>query len=142
MAHVQSVALFCEDTREEVSGAVTLVGVMTDNLGLPGVPGVLHKLVVYTRVLVPVDYDLEALSAFLRKSSGEELGRQAYDQQFISQTIREAREAGAPHAGIIITTVASPFPVPEETKLYMVVEVNGEEQIAGYLNLAVRQPNA
>ena len=102
----------------------------------------LPKLVAYTRVLVPIDYELKSLSAFLRLSTGQEEGHQAYELEFLTATISEARATGAPNAGFILTTVASLFPVPEEMKVFIIVVVNGDEHIAGYLNLAVRHPTA
>jgi hypothetical protein len=140
MKRAQATTLFCEDAREEVSGATTLVGVVTDTLTLPSVPSALPKLIAYFRVIVPIDLPVQSISTWLRFPDGSEQARQDLDATYVRNAQDDAKRQGAPTAGFINTVTASPFMVPAEMRVLAITAIDGEESVTGCLLFAVKTP--
>lgn len=131
---MQAASLFCQDLREEVGGAVSLMGIMPDNVqgAAPeaGTIAQLGKLVVYTRINLRLDEPIEPIVTFLRIPDGQEVGQQTIGLEVVEQAFREAREQDNVLAGLVVKVemVGIPF---TPGRLTMVLKYNGEEYIAG-----------
>lgn len=129
--------LFCEDIREEVGGSATLVGVMPDNIGVPGVPGALPKLGIYTRFAVPSDGEPKAMQVVLRAPDGEESVLGDFAVELVRQSCADAQERGNPIAGFVSTAMAGPFPIKEQGRFLAILRVGRKDLITGSLNFEI-----
>lgn len=137
---LSAVTLFCEDIREEKSGADTLIGVFPDNVQIPQVPGAFPKLGIYTRIVAVVDAPPERFEIALEHLDGSEQILASFDATFVRKASDDARALGAPVVGFISKAVAAPFPIAIAGRLLLKVRTPTEEIISGNLNIKVREP--
>jgi len=130
-----AVALFCEDIREEKAGTITLVGIFPDNINVSKVPMHFAKLAVFTRINYPVDMKPERLEVILKDAEGSETNFGSFDQAFIEEAVKRAKEKGAPIVGLITQIVAPGFPVQKPGRLVVVVKAPKSEVIAGHADI-------
>jgi hypothetical protein len=138
---ITAITLFCDDAREEASGAMTLVGIAPDNINVPQLPGALAKLAIYTRIAVPTHMEPVALEVFLRSPQGDEVPMGSFAANFVESTCAEARAAGNPVAGFVTTATAIPFAIPAPGRWTAFLRAAEVEIITGTVNFGV-QPDA
>jgi hypothetical protein len=135
MAAVNIVGLFCEDIREEKSGASTLVGILTDNLVVPSIPFLLPRLALYVRVnfAVATDPGPIVIRVVLPDQSDPLIA--PISPALIDTARAEARDNCSPIAGLITTAVASPFTIKQAGRVLAIANVQGQDVICGSLNI-------
>ena len=111
MVEISAVALFCEDLREEKDNKISLIGIMGDNIAVPGFPGALAKLAIYIRINYPTDMKPQSLEIVMTHSDGERLVVNNIDESFVKKTIEEAAAQNNPVAGIVTQLIAAPFAI-------------------------------
>jgi hypothetical protein len=124
--HIDAIALFCEDIREEKGGSQTLIGVMGDNIMVPSFPGAMPRLGIYIRLHIltqnsPCKYDI-----FLCHPNGERGHITTIDEDLVASTMQDAKAAGNKITGIYSQLVAGPFPVTQAGRIR--VELVWQEQ--------------
>jgi hypothetical protein len=142
MIAVSVVALFCEDIRDEVSGAHTLVGVISDHIRVPAIPGALAKLSIYVRINFDPEYDPGEISVRLRMSDGTEMPLTKFEPELIAKAKSDALASGFPVAGLISKTAAAPFPITQRGITRVLVNVGGAEFLGGALECDVAAPTS
>jgi hypothetical protein len=130
------IGIFCDDIREEASGAHTLVGVLPDNVNIPGLPAVIPKLGVYIRIQLENDYTPTTLRARIRIPGGDTF-EMADFTDLIGPTREQAEAANTPFAGLISKGTFSPLPIKQSGRIETIVEADGIEYICGVLNFVV-----
>lgn len=130
---VTASALFCEDIREELSGALTLVGVFPDNLALPSTPIMMAKFAVFVRLALNVQDAPEArnLIVKLQDPSGNAVIAHEITADVVKQTIVDATAQGSRIATFFTRLTSAPFPVPEFGRFEAVVESGENTFLAG-----------
>jgi hypothetical protein len=137
MSVLRAVAVFCEDIREERSGQDTLIGTMSDNLGLPPPPALLPKLAVYIRGYLDTSSKPEDVSAWVNLPWGERIDLGEASKDLVKSAIDEARSKNNPLAGLIFKAVISPLHVRSLGVVSAFVRTGKQEILCGILNLAV-----
>lgn len=132
---VAAVSLFCQDARDEVGGTVSLVGIMPDNVSFPSTANALPKLVIYTRINLPVDLTVASVEFFLRRPDGEKVAQNPIHSDLIDESLRNARAQGSPVAGIVSRVEAAPFPM-QVGRFIAVIRVDETEYVGGTINLS------
>jgi len=136
---LSAMVLFCEDIRQEVSGQVSLVGILPDGLHLPGIPGMIPKLGMYVRAHIPVDLEPTTAYIYVFGPDTERTLVAQFDPEMIHRAQSEARAMGLPIAGVINLITASPFTVEKEGRLSIEMDW-GEERL--YLgNISIKDVN-
>jgi len=133
--------VFCEDIREEKSGAETLVGVLPDNVNMTPLPSAMPKLAVYLRVMLDPDNPPEKIKSYLRTPWGQTIELGAADSVLIKTAVEQASANALPLAGIVLKGLMSPFAVQSVGTILAIADVDGEEIICAMLNI-VSQPQA
>jgi hypothetical protein len=133
------VCLFCEDIREETNEKYSLVGVFPDNVNVGEIPSAFPKLGIYARFNLATDFEIKEFSFNLRLPNGETIKLLDYDVAEIKTEQQKAKNLGAPFAGFIFRAMASPAPIPAAGRMFAVFAINGEEIIAGHLNIQLPQ---
>jgi len=141
-------ALFCEDIREEKSGAISLMGIMNDNVLIPALPdGVksatafVPKLFAYVRVSFDVTAVVPApILLKLRLPDGNLFDLPMIDEKTISEA-RETRAKGNPIASVI-SRVQMGGPLPSlPGRILIEVTIGQQKYIAGCLNIESQEPS-
>lgn len=135
MLPISAVSIFCEDIREEKSGQDTIIGTLPDNIEVPHVPGVMPKLGLYVRIHFDIDKMPRSVSGKLVNTDGSVIPFQDWEAAAIAKTFADSKKNQAPLVGLIMKLVAGPYPIPKTGKLLAIVIINGEEFIAGALNI-------
>lgn len=135
MNDISCVALFCEDIREEKAGSTTLVGIMPDNVNLPGIPGTMLKLAVYLRMYMRPDFVPGQIITRIVMPDGSELAREEATAEVIEQSFRKATEAQNPYAGLIAKLLLIQVAIPQPGRMQVIVTAAGEDHVAGMINL-------
>lgn len=141
--------LFCEDIREETSGSHTIVGVMPDNINLQGQEGLklpdgdkgkllFPKMGFYVRVNLeasaPAPKQIVAAASFPGHGIMPLgiLGSEAIERAFA-----EAHSNKTPFVGVVFKAVVAPLTVTESGIATLHLNVDGEEQMCGTLNVRI-----
>ena len=133
-------AIFCEDIREERNGQVSLIGLFLDNVGVPAFPGMMPKLSVYARVMLPIeDPPPRELKLVLEPTWGREIPFGVVDESQIRRAYETARADNAPRYGLLMWGSLVPFPVQEAGILWAKIFVDGTEIRAGHLRFKLGQ---
>jgi hypothetical protein len=139
---VAAVALFCDDVREERSGAITLVGVMPDNVEVPSVPGAFPRVAIYLRVHLDVDSEPKAMEVLLTFPDGNQHKIAEFSKEMVKMTQAEAASSGNKLAGFFGSAIASPFPVPSPGRAVVTLKRGDETQVIGGLNFVLNPPSS
>jgi hypothetical protein len=133
MKDYEAIGLFCEDIREEKSGKFILIGLYTDNVNVTSIPGVFSKLAIYVRIHLNPAFDIREMTLVIRAPGQQEMNIGDFDPAIIE----EQRKKGtvAPHIGLILQAVVSPFPVQAAGTIAAILKVNGEEKTVAVLNV-------
>lgn len=135
MDRIHAVALFADDIREEKDDRLTLVGVMPDNLKVPGLPGMLPKLAIFIRLNIPVSMDPQDAKVFLTDTSGTRNAVATFESDLVARGLSEAAEQGNNMGGVTMRMSASPFAVAKYGRVILEVEIGDECIQAGSLNI-------
>lgn len=131
---INAVALFADDSREEVSGKESLIGIYPDSVEVPAIPGAIPKLVIYFRVHIPIEAKFNLISAKLRRPDGEENSLGEVTWENIVEPRQQSIKAGGTMVGLVLKAMISPFVFKEEGRFRAVVDIDGEEVICGSLD--------
>lgn len=136
MLPISGIALFSEDVRREMDNLVTVVGVMPDNLEVPGFPGALAKLALYARIHIDIDFDPNPLRLHIAVNGTKSFEITSFEADLVNRTREDARDKQNPYAGLLAHSVFSPFPVPEAALLEVVMSYGNEEAVIGALRIS------
>jgi hypothetical protein len=134
MNSISAVVLFAEDVREEKSGQFTLIGIISDNMLVPGFPGLLPKLAMYVRVHIPVDWAINTAYIYIENDDGLRALVTQFDADMIDKAQREARSTANPIAGMMAHVVAAPFAVERPSRTWLTMDYGQESFYLGSLN--------
>ena len=145
-AKISSVAMFAEDSREEVQGSISLIGILPDNVNMEMVDGqtaVLPKLVIYVRSVIDLRQgDLETLQVSLITPSGQISFQSTTEAGTMADHAAGSKSTDQPILTFITQIVAAPFPLLEHGQFRAVVKYGDYEQLAGILNVEATTSNA
>lgn len=127
-------AVFCEDLRAEPTGAISMIGVFPDNVGVAQMPAMFRKLTIHVRTVLPVPVKI--------KSHVVELHLPAMKEAAASNALDDATLArlaqANPKDGAIVTLVSSiqaqNVGVAEYGRARIDVIVDGQRATAAILN--------
>jgi len=137
------IALFCDDVREEKSGAFTLVGILPDNANIPPLPadipedatGMMPRLCIYLRAHFDPKNELGHFSTKIVFPDGTEREVSAVDDETVAKARKETLEKGNLIAAVFSRIEMSPFPVmPGRMRVEMTI--GSETYVCGSLNFA------
>lgn len=131
---LSAIALFCEDAREEQGGLFSLIGVMPDNIEVPEIPGLIPKLAIYVRVNLEVGYNPRSLMLWLQGPNEVKHELTEFEADMIEKTRQQASADNNTIAGLQARAVSAPFPVFEEGRVQVILDVDGAEQVIGSVN--------
>jgi hypothetical protein len=152
---INCVGIFCEDIREETGGTHTIIGVMPDNINLQGQEGLklpdgdsgkllFPKMGFYLRanldVSAPAPKQIAATVSFPGHGiiSLGMLGTEAIEKAFA-----DSHSNKVPSVGVVFKAVITPLPITESGLATLHVNVDGQEQMCGTLNIRIiHQPDA
>src|SRR5664279_2225184 len=110
MAH-SVLAIFCEDIRTEKNDQHTLIGVLSDNIAVPQIPGALPKLGIYIRAQIETGYIPKKIVVSFHDTTGAEIPLSNWEAAAIKNASDDAKATGSPTYGLIMTAIISPFRV-------------------------------
>lgn len=142
MQRYSAIALFCEDIREERNGGTSLVGVTSDNIGVPAFPGSMPKLGIFIRLNFNPDDQLKNIMPRLTFPDGHSVDFNSVGEAEIERAKREAIEKDSPLAGIVFRLLALNFGVPSKGRLLLDLVIDGEPQLCGSLNFELAKDSA
>lgn len=129
------IGLLCEDVRTEMQSTFTLIGVFPDNIQVPNFPGMFSRLGVYMRIHVSQGAEPKGIKARIKLIGGEEHALGGIEKDFVAGQLAEVAKKGMPHAGFIITSIAT-LPIPRAGRIDLIASYGDEEIICGTLNVA------
>jgi hypothetical protein len=136
------VGMFCEDIRQDVTRAETLVGVFPDNVSTPGLPLIIPKFGMYVRINLDPHAKDVPIEFILEHPDGALITKNLIDPKLISDTKAEARKTGAPIAGIISRVIMVSFEIHMPGRIMLRARVGKDEFVAGSLNVKVEPQQA
>lgn len=134
MADISIVSLFCEDIREEKQNTDSLMGIMPDNLNVPG-PGAIPRMALYTRIHLNPAFDPGRIHIRIVQANGEEVSLGDIEPHLVKKARDDAVAAGVPIAGVISRAVFGNFPIKAEGVVRAIVLAAGTETISAMLNV-------
>lgn len=129
--------VFCNSVRSEVGGAVTIVGVYTDNLDVPSFPGMFPSMTIYTKMAFPMDSRPENVTISVVNPDGSPMQRIAMPSEVLDKAYAEARQLGSPNAGVSVEIDVAPFTVKSAGRYLVNLEAYGNETTVGHLNFSL-----
>lgn len=138
---VNAVAIFCEDIRQELTGQVTLVGIMPDTIRISQIPTLVPRLSVYVRVHITVPEQPNEISAKLVGANSAPFPPLNWKKDAIEKAFTDLRAKKVPFAGFVARSSAALFPIHQEGLLSVIVSIDGKEYTAGAINI-ITSPNA
>ena len=132
------IALFCDDIREEKTGAVTLIGIYPDNINVPAFPFVFPKLAIYTRINMDVHDSLGKILIRISAPGKEAELLTEIDEETIAKSQMNVKKQGSPILGFINQIVAAPYVVTESGQVKITAKIEDVEYIGGVLNFRQR----
>lgn len=134
MAQIVSLAIFCDDIREEMRGTETIVGAYPSNISVPNFPGQLERFSLYIRTHVPTGADVGDIRIALTMPDGAVTDLSTMPSDFVRKAQQDASDNGFPFA-ILITRVSFPtFVVAVAGVVLVSVACNEGTVVAGMLN--------
>lgn len=128
---VTASAVFCEDIREELSGAHSLVGIMPDNIAVPSFPGAMPKICVYARTLFDIERPPRTASVIFSRDETETLAEIELDDQMMSQAVRDAKKYGSPVGAVVTKIQAGNFLFDGPCRLLVIQTWDDEQFLIG-----------
>lgn len=137
-APFSAVAMFAEDVRDEVSGTVSLIGVMPDTVLVDSFPAMLPRLHLYMRVSYDPYDPPTSVSSGLRVNDQTAILAKDFDDDALRQTVADAVRSGIRIGTIVARFGAVNVQLAEPCQLNATITWNGEEYIVGNLNFRAR----
>ena len=133
-----AVSIFCEDIRDEINEQRTLVGLLPDNIAVSATPGMLPKLGLYTRMMIPVDAACDGgIQVILTSPSKKMVVTAPVDIDQICKAQADSKAQGSPVAIILTSMIASPFPIIEVGRFVATAHYMGEEYYSGSIKVII-----
>lgn len=134
-----AIAIFCQDYREEINGMHTLVGIMSDNMSVPHLPGALDKVIVYVRSMFSIESPPKAISVRLTFPwEDPDFFQPTADEVLIAQSLKDAKDHGSPAVTFVTRIASSPFLVKGPGRVEVIVSFDEDEYLAGHLNIELK----
>ena len=135
-------AIFCEDIRFETAGTQTLVGLMPDNAAFPTLPAMFPKLAVYIRASIdPEDTENGPIEIVWEIPGQGEKHITTFTSELIAQAKDEAKNLGAPIAGVLSRLVTTTFVVAKPGRILVRAKWSNNDRIIGNLNVQAKAEN-
>jgi hypothetical protein len=133
-------ALFCDDIREEKSGALTLIGVLGDNVTLPPLPpdggnivGIIPRIAIYLRINFDVNAEIGPITFKITMPDGAEIDAGGISEATIAEA-KDTGKSGSPIGGIISRLVFGNVPLRKAGRMTVEATVGDTKYLAGALN--------
>lgn len=133
MPEISAVVLFCEDIREEKSGTYSIIGVLGDNMIVPGFPGAMPKLGVYIRINIPIELEPQSYKIYFTFPDGNRILANSVDIEMVEKAIRDAKDESNLIAGIYSQMIASPLAISQAGRFEVDLEWAGGKKFLGSL---------
>lgn len=140
MNQISVMALFCEDIRDEKSGQVSLVGIMSDNANVPHPPkgtptiGMIPKLAIYLRASFDVNAEIDEIKFVMELPDGEKVAVGSANAATIAEA-KGTKAKGNPMGTIISTVKIQPLPLAKLGRITVRAYIGKQEYLAGFLNV-------
>lgn len=134
----QLMGVFCEDIRGEVSGTDTVVGIFPDNISAPGLPVVFPKFALYTRINIDPAAAYAPIQIKVLGKDGSVIMSNSIEEGLILRTMEDAKNTGAPFAGIISRMLVVNFSANAEGRILAVAKIGDEEFSYASMNISSR----
>jgi hypothetical protein len=138
---ISAATIFCDSVRDEKSGASTYVGVVTDNLAVGDMPGMLARLTIYSRIIMPVDSEPQPIDVVL-STNGVETSIGNFDKEKVRAAMAEAAATGSAIVTFLTSAASTPFVVNEPTRLRVFVRIPNVEIESGNLKINSVSPTS
>ena len=152
MQHINCLALFCEDIREESNGVFTIIGIVPDNVNVATMPvgpsgqpqpdpsiKMWSKLCVFVRINFDPNYEIEEARMRLVPPKGPPMELGSIDRKIIDRSRAEALSKGNLLAGIVMRATLVGFPIPTNGMLKLELVFADESQVIGALNFKTQK---
>lgn len=133
---ISGISIFCEDIREEIRNVDTIVGALPDNLHVAVTPGLIPKLAIYARIILPADAKPEPINISLDNGDFEQ-ELSSFDIDFVRDAIDGARRKHQPLTGLISKTIMSSYVVNQPTRLVVFLAVGDRKMPIGFLSIDI-----
>lgn len=128
------VALFCEDIREETKGTFSLIGILPDNLKVPGFPGGFKSLALYIRISFPPTENPGPIRLDMVDVDNNNIVLTVLENALIDRAIREAIDVGSPLAGLISKVEFGTWPITKPGRVLIRVHHETRTEVCGVMN--------
>jgi hypothetical protein len=148
MALISALCLFSEDIREEKSGQDTIVGTLPDNVTFPVAPPspnarpMMPKLAFYLRMNLDSSIKPKDISAKILNTDGTVIAESTWDRLVVDKAFDDAASNKMLFVSLILKAIASPLAFPGPGIMKAVVNIDGQEHIAGALNIIIPSATA
>jgi hypothetical protein len=152
MSQLSIIGLFCEDIREEKGDSLSLIGLMPDNINLEisdaqaNAPSsenrILSKVCIFARANFPPDESVRAIELNLLLPNDVEIPVGGAAADVIETAKTQARDMGAPLAGVVMRVVLAGFRLPKPGIVQLKAKIDGKERILSMLNFKFNQPTS
>ncbi|WP_324695453.1 hypothetical protein [Novosphingobium sp. RL4] len=124
---ISATGLFCEDFRQEISGAHTLVGIFSDTITISDVPGLFPKLVAYVRAGLSLDFKPSGpINIYIVEATGSRLLVATLSEEMLKKSVSDAKQKGSPAPGVYCASLSSPFNIPQVGRISLEMEYEGQ----------------
>lgn len=135
---------FCDDIRQEVGGKLTFVGVYTEDMVVvtDELPAMLPTFATHTRIMIPGDMDVSEVSFRL---VAEHDGKTEDIFRGDSKAVVMPKPPDDGEAKLLVVNInagVSPLVIRGSCLMRAIATINGEEVVAGTLNVRVNPPSA
>lgn len=134
---IHGVTLFCEDVREERFPLMSIIGVMSDNLGIAEYPAVIPRIAFYTKALYSKDFSpKKPIRVMIHIPGAPAEFREQVLGEIPLDVIESGKESHTGLCGIQSYAAAVNFLVPEPGEMSVYLEVDGDKVVTGILNIS------
>lgn len=134
-----ALCLFCEDIRQEQGSQETLIGILPNNINVQSLPGMMPKLGVYVRYHFSIDYRPKSVQSFFLDTEENEILKMGIDESLLSETFSSSKRLNQPILGFMSRAVTAPFVFNHEGLYKVITDVDGEQFVAGILDIRVQK---
>jgi hypothetical protein len=142
MKGITAFAIFCEDIRRESTGKNTLIGAMSDTIGVEKFPTTFRRLAVYFRIRLEVEGEYTkpiSVELEIPEADGEIIS-QSMDRvppEMIERSLKRAKERGLPFATLNgRMLVQEPVKIRAPRKILAILKYGKRREVCGFLNVA------
>jgi hypothetical protein len=138
MSELTGFALFCEDIREEKKGSSTFVGVFPSGITVDEFPVDFGLVWIFSRVIVPVDWDKGPIDCVLVNTDGQETVVGEIQQDFLSQ-LRSGKARQDNALSLTLTTNAE-LEFAQSGNVFVIMRYGSTDVTIGRLRVVQRTP--